>query len=102
MALFFGFGLFSSSGQVMYAHVKEQVDIQHAGLAMTGINFFTMGGVAVFLQGMGSLMSWLYPNASLGAEAFTTIFVLLGICLTMMTGLYALTAETLGKQNHHG
>ncbi len=35
----------------MYAHIKEQVPRANAGLAMTGINFFTMAGVAgVFLR----------------------------------------------------
>ena len=92
--LFFGFGLFSGSGQIMYAHIKEQVPHENAGMAMTAINFFTMAGVAVFLQGMGSLMKYLYPGASLGVSAFKSAFVFCAVCLTFISGLYILTKET--------
>ena len=93
--LFFLFGLFSSSGQIMYAHIKEQVPHENAGMAMTAINFFTMAGVAVFLQGMGSVMKFLYPGASLGIPAFRTAFSITGIFLVIIALLYTLTAETL-------
>lgn len=93
--LFFCFGLFSSSGQVMYAHIKEQVPLENAGMAMTAINFFTMAGVAVFLQGLGSLMNSLYPGISLGAQAFRGAFIFCSICLTVIGIIYTLTSETL-------
>lgn len=96
--LFFGFGLISSTGQVMYAHIKEQVPLESAGMAMTGINFFTMAGVAVFLQGLGSLMKFLYPGTSLGPLAFKGAFSLCGVCLTIIGMFYILTSETLGKE----
>jgi sugar phosphate permease len=79
--LFFSFGFFSSSGGVMYAHIKERVPVKHAATAMTGINFFTMIGVVVFLQGLGSLMHAIYPRASLGASAFKGAFFLCAACL---------------------
>jgi sugar phosphate permease len=91
--VFFGFGLFSGSGQLMYAHIKELVPHEHAGMAMAAINFFTMAGVAVFLQGMGSLMKFLYPGASLGGSAFKSAFILCAVCLTLISALYALTTE---------
>jgi len=72
--LFFGFGFFTSSGQVMYAHIKERMPVEHAGTAMTAVNFFTMVGVAVFLQGLGNLMQYLYPGESFGAPAFRVAF----------------------------
>jgi len=93
--LFFCFGLFSSSGQIMYAHIKEQVPHENAGMAMTAINFFTMAGVAVFLQGMGSLMKFLYPGTSLGVPAFKSAFILCSICLIIIGIGYTLTKETL-------
>lgn len=92
--LFFGFGLFSGSGQIMYAHIKEQVPHENAGMAMTAINFFTMAGVAVFLQGMGALMKILYPEASLGVPAFKSAFLFCAVCLTMISILYSRTKET--------
>ena len=96
--LFFCFGLFSSSGQVMYAHIKEQVPCENAGMAMTAINFFTMAGVAVFLQGMGSLMQFFYPGESLGIPAFKSAFIFCSICLAMIGICYTLTKETLTRQ----
>ncbi|MFH1155210.1 MAG: MFS transporter [Pseudomonadota bacterium] len=94
-SLFFLFGLASGSGQVMYAHIKEQVPSANAGMAMTGINFFTMAGVAVFLQGLGYVMKRFFPDASLTAPAFHLAFVLCCLCLTGIAFLYTLTHETL-------
>lgn len=93
-ALFFTFGLFSGTGQIMYAHIKEQVPHENAGLAMTAINFFTMAGVAVFLQGMGALMKILHPGDSLGPAAFKTAFIFCGLCLTLVAAVYTRTKET--------
>jgi len=95
--LFLFFGLFSSSGQIMYAHIKEQVPHENAGMAMTAINFFTMAGVAVFLQGMGSLMKLLYPGTSLGIPAFKSAFIFCSICLVIIAACYIMTEETLTR-----
>lgn len=97
--LFFSFGFCSSAGQVMYAHIKERMPLERAGTAMTGINFFTMGGVAVFLQGLGYLMQRLYPAASFSAPAFRSAFGLCAVCLAATAILYLFTRETLSKQN---
>ena len=91
---FFGFGFFASPGQIMYAHIKERMPIELAGTAMTGINFFTMTGVAVFLQGLGSAMQRFYPEASLGANAFRGAFYFCAGCLLVTALLYLLTRET--------
>jgi sugar phosphate permease len=91
--LFFSFGLFRSSGALMYAHIKELMPIEMAGTAMTGINFFTMIGPAVFLQGLGSFMQRLYPHASRGPEAFNAAFLLCAACLAGTTLLYMFTRE---------
>lgn len=101
-ALFLAFGLFSSTGQVMYAHIKEQVPLENAGLAMTGINFFTMVGVAVFLQGLGNLMARLFPEASFGAAAFQWAFLFCALCLVASAILYGFTRETLGGGRKKG
>ncbi len=97
--LFFGFGFFSSAGQIMYAHIKERMPIEKAGTAMTGINFFTMAGVAVFLQGLGSLMQRFYPDAALGAGAFRGAFLFCAGCLLVTATLYLMTKETLGRRS---
>jgi sugar phosphate permease len=97
--LFFGFGFFSSAGQIMYAHIKERMPIERAGTAMTGINFFTMAGVAFFLQGLGTLMQRFYPEASLGADAFNGAFYFCAGCLLVTALLYLATRETLGRKS---
>ncbi|MCF8052922.1 MAG: MFS transporter, partial [Desulfobacterales bacterium] len=97
--LFFGFGFFASPGQIMYAHIKERMPIELAGTAMTGINFFTMTGVAVFLQGLGSAMQRFYPEASLGAGAFRGAFYFCAGCLLVTAFLYLLTRETRTRRS---
>jgi sugar phosphate permease len=92
-ALFFGLGFSSGAGQIMYAHIKERVPLDHAGAAMTGINFFTMIGVAVFLHGLGWAINTFCPAGSLSPEAFRWAFGVFGACLLLTGALYSLTAE---------
>ncbi|MFO7739130.1 MAG: hypothetical protein R6V46_11685, partial [Desulfatiglandaceae bacterium] len=100
--LFFSFGLFRSSGPLMYAHIKELLPLEMAGTAMTGINFFTMIGSAVFLQGMGSFMQYLYPHASQGPEAFNAAFLLYAACLLVSSLLYFFTGGEMRTNNRDG
>jgi len=93
--LFFGFGLFGSAGSLMYAHIKDLMPIEMAGTAMTGINFFTMIGPAVFLQGIGSFMQHFYPHASRGSDAFTAALILCAACLGGTSLLYMFTRDNL-------
>jgi uncharacterized membrane protein YwaF len=55
-------------------------------------------GVAVFLQGLGNLMQYLYPGESLGAPAFRAAFFFCAACLVFTAVLYCFTVETLGKR----
>ena len=96
-ALFFGFGFSSGTGQIMYAHIKERMPIENAGTAMTGINFFTMTGVAFFLHGLGWVIKAFYPEGSLAPEAFRLAFVFFGGCLVLTGFLYGLTVD--GKKS---
>jgi len=98
--LFFSFGLFSSAGGLMYTHIKERMPIEMAGTAMTGINFFTMIGAAVFLQGLGNFMQHVYPQATLGPEAFKGSFLICAICLAAVTVLYSLTKDTRSNKSN--
>jgi sugar phosphate permease len=92
-ALFFGFGFSSGAGQIMYAHIKERMPLENAGIAMTGINFFTMIGVAFFLHGIGWAIKAFIPGGSLDPEAFRAAFVLFGTCLVLTGLLYSLTVD---------
>ena len=91
--LFFGFGFFNATGILMYPHIKELMPAEMSGAAMTGINFFTMIGPALFLQGLGMLMQTLYPAASRGPEAFHAAFIVCIACLVLITILYCFTNE---------
>ncbi len=92
-ALFFGFGFSSGTGQIMYAHIKERMPPENAGAAMTGINFFTMTGVAFFLHGLGWAIQTFYPGGSLEPDAFRMAFVLFGGLLVLTGVLYGFTAD---------
>jgi sugar phosphate permease len=92
-ALFFGFGFSSGSGQIMYAHIKERMPLKNAGTAMTGINFFTMIGVAFFLHGLGWVIKTVYPGGSIEPEAFRMSFVFFGGCLVLTGLIYSLTTD---------
>ena len=93
LAWFVGFGFSSGSGQIMYAHIKERMPPEHAGAAMTGINFFTMTGVAFFLHGLGWAITVFYPQGELAPEVFRMAFVLFGGCLVATGMLYSLTVD---------
>ncbi len=91
--LFFCFGFCNATGLLMYPHIKELMPLEMSGTAMTGINFFTMIGPAVFLQGLGILMQTLYPEASLGPEAFNAAFTVCIISLLLVLVLYFFTRQ---------
>ncbi len=96
-AMFFGFGFFSSAGQMMYTHIKDLMPLKSAGAAMTGINFFTMSGVALFLHGLGNGLKWFYPNIPAPPGAFRNAFLFLGLCLTVIALLYSKTRDTSNR-----
>ena len=91
--LFFCFGFFNATGLLMYPHIKELEPPEMSGAAMTGSNFFTMVGPAVFLQGLGILMQTLYPEASRGPLAFNAAFMVCIISLLLVLVSYCFTRE---------
>ena len=90
-AIFLAFGIASASGMHVYAHIKALVPKDMAGAAMSGTNFFTMLGPAVFLQGLGIVMQELYPEASRGPQAFGTALLICVACQTAIGVLYLFT-----------
>ena len=76
-----------------YAHIKDLMPIERAGAAMTGINFFTMIGPAIFLQRLGFLMQTLFPRASQGPAAFTAALLLCMGCLALISLVYLFTHD---------
>jgi MFS family permease len=90
-AVFLAFGIASASGMHVYAHIKALVPKDMAGAAMSGTNFFTMMGPAVFLQGIGIAMQSLYPEASRGPQAFGTALLICVVCQAGIGVLYLFT-----------
>ena len=90
-AIFLAFGIASASGMHVYAHIKALVPKEMAGAAMSGTNFFTMMGPAVFLQGLGIAMQGLYPQASRGPQAFGTALLICVVCQAAIGVLYLFT-----------
>jgi hypothetical protein len=60
---------------------------------MTGINFFTMTGVAFFLHGLGWAIKKFYSEGPLAPEEFRMAFILFGVCLVFTALLYCLTTD---------
>lgn len=89
--IFLAFGIASASGMHVYAHIKALVPKDMAGAAMSGTNFFTMMGPAVFLQGLGIAMQSLYPEASRGPDAFGTALLICVVCQGGIGVLYLFT-----------
>jgi sugar phosphate permease len=100
MGLFFSFGFFRSSGALLYVQIKETMPLEMAGTAMTAINFFTMTGPAVFLQGLGIYMQTLYPASSRGPEAFSASFSLCALLVFLVSAVYLSTKDTAIKPAH--
>ena len=96
--LFFSLGIASGSGQIMYTHIKERMPLDNAGLAMTGINFFTMAGVGVFLHGLGSGLELFYPGKAAMADGLRMLFLFCGIFLILIAILYSRTRESVTQR----
>lgn len=84
------FGLSAGSGIVMYAHIKELVPKAMVGMALTGINFFSMLGGGFFLH----LMGWVIGHSGqeqLQPEAYRSAFLLGTIGLAAAFCIYLKT-----------
>ncbi len=95
LATLFGlFGFFGSTGGVLYTHIKELMPSTMVATALTGMNFFVMLGAAIFIQGLGSLMQFLYPSASLSHAAFNAAFLGCAALLVLAGIGYVFTSES--------
>ena len=70
LASFAGMGFFTSSGGIMYANIKELLPKKISGVAMTGVNFFTMLGAATFQHGIGAFIKRISGSETLTPQAF--------------------------------
>lgn len=93
---FFRYGIYASV-QALWAGPLLMAAI---GLSpyMTGINFFTMIGVAFFLHGLGWVIKEFFPRGSPEPEIFRVAFVFFGVSLVLTALLYGLTVDV--KKDH--
>lgn len=97
-ALFFFLGMFGSFGIVMYAHIKERMPNDMTGMALTGVNLFTMLGGAALLQGMGWVVErWAHAEA-LGTAQYERAFLACAAGVALALVLYTFTRESPARE----
>lgn len=89
----FSFGFFSGTGIVMYAHIKELMPKAMTGVALTGVNLFTMLGGGFFLHLLGWILERLSGGNHIGPEAYRVAFLLGVAGLVIAFSLYIMTKE---------
>jgi len=89
----FTFGLSSGAGIVMYAHIKELMPGAMTGVALTGVNLFTMLGGGFFLHLMGWALERLSGGGPVGPEAYRAAFLIGVAGLVVAFSLYIRTRE---------
>jgi hypothetical protein len=74
----------------VYAHAKELFPIAISGTVMAGVNFFTMGGPALFMPALGKVIeSFPRTGSSYPAEAYHLSFLICFLGMTASLIFYA-------------
>lgn len=91
---FSSLGLFAGICNVVYAHIKGVMPPEMAGMALTGINFFTMLGVGAYIHLMGWALECVPVEKQAGLEGYEIAFLpgLIGLAATTL--LYFFTRES--------
>ena len=93
--VFFGIGFFSSVGAVGFAHVKELFPGEVAGLALTAMNLFNIGGVGIGQQVLGVVIRR-FPKTPSGypPEAYHQAFVIIFVASVAAFMIYLAARDT--------
>jgi sugar phosphate permease len=93
--VFFGLGFFGSAGSVNFAHVKELFPHEVTGLALTGINLFSIGGIGVGQHFIGMIIGR-FPKGNFGypVEAYQQAFLILFLASIIAFIFYLLPKDT--------
>jgi predicted MFS family arabinose efflux permease len=86
-------GLCSSSGQVLYAHIKELNPPEITARALTSFNLFTMLGVGVMIHALGAALGET-PTSNVGPERFIGLWYVGAIGLGIMSLFYSRVPDT--------
>ncbi|MCF8032434.1 MAG: MFS transporter [Desulfarculaceae bacterium] len=90
---FFAVGLSASWGNIIYAHIKEVMPSQMTGMALTGVNFFTMAGGGFFLQFMGTAVQSFAPEGATGIAVYAPAFGMAFGAMALATLLYLFSQD---------
>lgn len=92
--IFFWIGFLTSSGNVMYANIKELLPGSISGTAMSAVNFFTMAGAGFFQHVMGvGIDKFSLQQGQLPSEAFSFAFGLCFVAAALGTIAYLFVKE---------
>ncbi|MCB2226792.1 MAG: MFS transporter [Desulfarculaceae bacterium] len=91
--LLFCMGMSSSWGAIIYAHIKEVMPSQMSGMALTGVNFFTMAGGGVFLHLMGLAVQFHAPENAVGIERYAPAFGIATIAMASAVVFYLFSRD---------
>ena len=91
--IFIILGISSSFGIIMYAHIKDLMPPDMSGMALTGINLFTMLGGALIMQVMGSLLDHLSASSVPSLGHYQTIFLIASLSIACGWILYIFTRK---------
>jgi MFS family permease len=92
--LFFLMGLFSSFGMIIYSHAKELFPVSISGTIMTLVNFFTMGGAAIFMPLLGKVVeSFPKTNHAYPVEAYHLAFLICFLGMAASVIFYAFSRK---------
>ena len=92
--IFFIIGFFSSFGMLIYSHAKELFPIAISGTVMTGINFFTMAGAAVFMSALGKIIeSFPRVDRAYPPEAYHLSFLICFLGMVVSLIFYAFSKK---------
>ncbi len=90
-------GVTAAFGQVGYVHVKDLMPARMAGMAMTGVNFFTMLGAAAFMHGTGWVLDrWSGAAGIRGPEGYRAAFLAASVVVGVALALYTRTRDARG------
>lgn len=91
--IFFSLGFFSGLGNVMYAHIKAVMPSEMSGMALTGINFFTMLGVGAYIHIMGWILEHFSGGMASGPESYGSAFFIAFAGVAVAACLYCFTRD---------
>jgi sugar phosphate permease len=90
---FFMLGVFSSFGFMMLAHIKVVMPTAMTGMAITGVNLFTMLGAALYMQIMGKILDVLGGVDQFAVADFHRVFFVAFASLAFAFFVYLPTRE---------